>query len=68
LDGRLSVTGGHSLESAVASEAVRARYRQLTGQGVAEDLAADVGGRARQPVEGDCPICFDELKVSAAWC
>ncbi len=47
----------------LAGERVRQRFAQLAGgkgQGAAAEGAGG-GGGVQRPVEGDCPICYDEL-------
>ena len=56
------LSGMHStrgMESALAENSVRDAYRRhVGGNDGAQDVTANKGQR---PVEGDCPICFDEL-------
>ncbi|KAK9823335.1 hypothetical protein WJX72_002022 [[Myrmecia] bisecta] len=63
-------------ETAIAQESLRAHYRRMSGQGPSTD---DGGEGEQQPgqraVEGDCPICYDELKAGSSaaadkivWC
>lgn len=68
------VLGGRRSEGAdpscLADERVRLRYQQLTGA-VPVDAAGSSQGPVQRPVEGDCPICFDELKPTGealSWC
>eukprot|EP00887_Chlorella_sp_A99_P001474 scaffold8.g1474.t1 len=42
----------------LATAAVREQYRRLSGGG-----GGDAGCTQQRPVEGDCPICFDEMTV-----
>jgi hypothetical protein len=63
------LSGAHSQgvdAGVVAEEGVLRAYRAATGQ-AAEDGGAAAGSSVnnRKPVEGDCPICFNELQVCA---
>lgn len=49
----------------VAEEGVLRAYRAATGEAAA-DAGSSVNGR--KPVEGDCPICFNELEVGLQLC
>ncbi|KAK9841932.1 hypothetical protein WJX84_004500 [Apatococcus fuscideae] len=52
-------------EAVMAAESVRQQYQRMTGKteaGAAADAARDEGRRA---VEGDCPICFEDLQAAA---
>jgi hypothetical protein len=72
------LSGAHSqgvahLQGVLADVDVRSAYEQATGERAAAPAgaaaaAAGSGGVARKPVEGDCPICFSELKVRASGC
>lgn len=49
----------------VAEEGVLRAYRAATGEAAADGAAAAGSSvNKRKSVEGDCPICFNELKVS----
>ncbi|KAG2486731.1 hypothetical protein HYH03_014657 [Edaphochlamys debaryana] len=69
-----SADGGAAYDQSVlANMRVRQRYAQLTGGAKpGKGGGADEGGR--RPVEGDCPICYDELVAGAGggdactWC
>jgi hypothetical protein len=62
------LSGAHSqgsdMSGVLADERVRQAYDAAAG-GSAAAAAGDGGGGSsrRKPVEGDCPICFEELKV-----
>jgi hypothetical protein len=49
-------------DSVMANPAVRMAYKRMSGlsgaEAAAEAASADGGGR---PIEGDCPICYDDL-------
>eukprot|EP00878_Enallax_costatus_P008630 GHUV01009023.1.p1 GENE.GHUV01009023.1~~GHUV01009023.1.p1 ORF type:complete len:344 (+),score=82.61 GHUV01009023.1:103-1134(+) len=70
LSGAHSQGVGH-LAGVLADDQVRQAYAAAAGQEGAEEETAPSG---RRPVEGDCAICFDELKVgcwlgcSNWWC
>jgi hypothetical protein len=58
--------GVDHLDAVLADGRVRSAYEAATGgaggtQGAA--AAASGGSQGRKPVEGDCPICFSELKA-----
>jgi hypothetical protein len=61
------LSGAHSQgvdAGVVAEEGVLRAYRAATGQAAADGgAAAGSSVNNRKPVEGDCPICFNELKV-----
>lgn len=63
------LSGAHSQgvdAGVVAEEGVLRAYRAATGQAAADGgAAAGSSVNNRKPVEGDCPICFNELKVRA---
>lgn len=51
---------------ALASEQVQLNYRRLS-----QGETMDKGANGRRPVEGDCPICFEEMtgeKEPITWC
>ena len=64
----------------VANQQVRNKYTQMSGikcDGVDESLEqteskdqGDPGGIKQRPVEGECPICYEEMKAtdSLVWC
>jgi hypothetical protein len=62
------LSGAHSQgvdAGVIAEEGVLRAYRAASGQAAADGGAAAAGSSvdARKPVEGDCPICFNELQV-----
>lgn len=62
------LSGAHSQgvdAGVIAEEGVLRAYMAASGQAAADGGAAAAGSSvdARKPVEGDCPICFNELQV-----
>ena len=62
------LSGAHSqstehLPGVLADDIVRQAYAAAAGEGGEDAAAAGGGAVGRRPVEGDCAICFDELKV-----
>lgn len=60
------LSGAHSqgVDANVVAEAgVLAAYQAATGQTAAGGAAAGSSINARKPIQGDCPICCDELEV-----
>lgn len=51
----------------MASPVLRAQYKRLTGGSPPGEegggAALDAAPSRQRPVEGDCPICYDEMKV-----
>lgn len=51
-----------SLAGVVASDVVRRRYHEVVGTSEgAKEHAEELLGSVQRPLEGDCPICFEEL-------
>lgn len=62
------LSGAHSQgvdAGVIAEDGVLRAYMAASGQAAADGVAAAAGSSvdARKPVEGDCPICFNELQV-----
>ncbi|KXZ54207.1 hypothetical protein GPECTOR_5g30 [Gonium pectorale] len=50
--------------SVLASDVIRQRYAAIAG-GTAAGGAAGAGASVQRPVEGDCPICYEEMVAGA---
>ena len=48
-------------EEVIANSALQQEWRRLQGDSSAEAAAAEPSEACR-PVEGDCPICYDEMQ------
>lgn len=59
LSGQLST---RAEEDVLAERSVRDAYRRATEGGTISDSMA---GKQR-PIEGDCPVCYDEMKPSTS--
>eukprot|EP00891_Asterochloris_glomerata_P004248 jgi/Astpho2/4248/Aster-x0621 len=64
---------GHTDSAVMAAKSLRNRYKELTGASASK--AGHQSHDGQRPVEGDCPICCDELKADSAkleeklcWC
>ncbi|KAK9848236.1 hypothetical protein WJX84_001782 [Apatococcus fuscideae] len=50
-------------EAVMAAESVREQYQRMTGKTEAGAAADAAGAKARRAIEGDCPICFEDLQA-----
>ncbi|PSC74170.1 SWIM zinc finger isoform B [Micractinium conductrix] len=55
----------------VAPDAVRQQFRRSSMGAAGGADGGDADGTGQRPVEGDCPVCFDEMEASGeavSWC
>jgi hypothetical protein len=54
----------------LANDRVRKKYQQLTAGPGGEEEEEEEKEDGRRPIEGDCPICYEEMRQQDAtvWC